>query len=425
MRIRGPWILGFLVVAVLVGLGAYAYHIATRVLVLRIASGPAGSFGNQFAVSVVHLVSLEHPRVKVRVTSLSSDSDALKALTNGEADLAISRADAASAVGQTIAVLRRDIGLFVLPHNSKIDSVAGLRGATIGVVGAFQDANGHLLETVLKAYGLPDKPDFVPLAENAVAQALRGKKVTAIFVVGSPGGRTITRTLAAVRSAGGGQPHIVVVDEADAIAKRNQILESVDVSKGALQGQPALPDDDTSTIGVSTRLFATPNMPNAVAAEITRMLLADKPRVASLLPSSALIEAPDTDSLNASLPIHPGASAYLSGNQPSVSDEAQNALYWIGIIASILASSAAALTALFRRFAPKRPEATLKLLDLWVAAPAASKTELAEIDAKVDAVVQEMVKKQVTGKGEEVSAALPLIVNEVKRAIDRRKHELT
>ncbi len=146
------------------------------------------------------------------------------------------------------------------------------------------------------------------------------------------------------------------------------------------------------------------------------MLLADKPRVASLLPSSAVIEAPDTDTLNASLPIHPGASAYLSGNQPSVTEEAQNILYWVGIIASILASTAAATAALFRRFAPKRPEATLKLLDLWVAARAASKNELAEIDAKVDAIVQEMVKKQIIGKGEEVSAALPLIVNEVKRA---------
>jgi hypothetical protein len=292
-------------------------------------------------------------------------------------------------------------------------------------VGAYQEANGRLLETVRKAYGLPDKPDFVPLAPNAVAQALRGKKVTAIFVVGSVGGRTITQTLAAVRSAGGGQPHIVPVDQADAIAKRNQILESVDVPKGVLQGQPPLPDDDTSTIGVSTRLFATRAMPNAVAAEITRMLLADKPRVASLLPSSAVIEAPDTDTLNTSLPIHPGTSAYLSGTQPSVSDEAQNALYWLGITASILASSAAALTAMLKRLAPKRPEATLKLLDLWVAVRAASKTELDEIDAKVDSVVHEAVRKQVSGKGEEVSAAFPLIVNEVKRAIDRRRLELT
>ncbi len=423
MRIRGAWILGLLVAAVLVGLGAYAYHVANRVLVVRIATGPSGSFGNQFAVSVVHLVSLEHPQVKVRITSLASDSDALKALTTGEADLAIARADAASSVGQTIAVLRRDIGLFVLPHNSKVDSVAGLRGATIGVVGAFEDANARLLETVRKSYGLPDKPDFVPLAPNAVAQAIRSKKVSAVFVVGSPEGERLRKRCgSALRwrrpaaSRGGRRGRSNCKTESDSRKHR--------CAKGVAAGKSPLPDDDISTIGVSTRLFATPSMPNAVAAEITRMLLADKPRVASLLPSSAVIEAPDTDTLNASLPIHPGASAYLSGNQPSVTEEVQNILYWVGIIASILASTAAATAALFRRFAPKRPEATLKLLDLWVAARAASKNELAEIDAKVDAIVQEMVKKQIIGKGEEVSAALPLIVNEVKRAIDRRKHEL-
>ena len=137
------------------------------------------------------------------------------------------------------------------------------------------------------------------------------------------------------------------------------------------------------------------------------MLLADKPRVASLMPASAVIEAPDTDTSNASMPIHPGTSAYLSGNQPSVSDEAQNALYWLGIMASIFASFAAALTALLRRFAPKRPEATLKLLDLWVAARGASKEELPDIDAKVDDLVHEMVKKQVSGKGEEMTRGVP------------------
>lgn len=81
------------------------------------------------------------------------------------------------------------------------------------------------------------------------------------------------------------------------------------------------------------------------------------------------------------------------------------------------------MTAIFRRFAPRRPEATLQLLDLWVAARDAPASGLAEIEGKVDALLHDVVKKQVSGKGEELGAAFPLILNQVKHVIDRRRAE--
>ena len=165
-------------------------------------------------------------------------------------------------------------------------------------------------------------------------------------------------------------------------------------------------------------------MPDAVAAEVTRILLAEKPRVASLMPPGALVEAPETDKLNASLPVHPGTAAYLSGNQPSISDEAQNALYWLGLIGSLFASTAAAVMALVQRFMPRRPEATLKLLDLWVDVRQAGSEELGSIESQVDDLVQDAVRKQARGKDEDINPAFPLIVDQVKRAIDRRRQEL-
>lgn len=424
MRIGKAWIFGLLVAAVLGGIGTYAYHVANRVLVLRVATGPAGSFGAKFAVAVVHLVSLEHPRVRVRITNMASDADALKALTSDAADIAVARADAAGPIGQTIAVLKHDAGIFVLPHAAKADSVAALRGLTIGIVGSSPDGDARLLDTVRKEYGLPDQPAAVHLAPEDVAAALHGKKIQAVFMVASAGGSVAPQTLAAFRSAGGGQPHLLPVDEATALVKRNHILESVDWPKGVLQGQPPLPDDDISTIGVSTRLFGSTALPDAVAAEVTRMLLADKPRVASLMPPGALIEAPETDKLNASLPVHSGTAAYLSGNQPSISDEAQNALYWLGLIGSLLASTTAAIVALVQRFMPRRPEATLKLLDLWVAVRQAGRDELDAIEGQVDDLVQDAVRKQARGKGDDINPAFPLIVDQVKRAVDRRRQDL-
>ncbi|MFO1146839.1 MAG: TAXI family TRAP transporter solute-binding subunit [Alsobacter sp.] len=424
MRHAKGGILILLLLAILGGLVAYGYHKLTQVFVIRVATGPSGSFGAQFATSLVHLVALDHPRVRISSTATASDSDALKAIDEGRADVAIARSDAGPPSGLTIAVLRHDAALFIVPHTSKADSVPGLRGEALAIVGT-SPHDAALLDVITKEYGLTLHAAPVAMAPEDIAEALKAKTIQGVFVVAAPSGKTMNAVLAAVRKGGGGQPKVIQVDLADTIVKRNHLLESVDLPKGVLQGQPPLPDDDGSTLGVSTRLFGTSRMPEAVAAELTRMLLTDKPKVAALLPSSSIIEPPETDKLNASLPIHPGTSDYLTGNQPSLSDEAQNALYWVGIVGSLMASCAAGLAALWRKLAPRRPEATLKMLDLWVAArDAPDEAALATVERDMDAIVQGAIRRQAEGKDDEVNAALPLIVGQVRRAIDRRRDEM-
>jgi TRAP-type uncharacterized transport system substrate-binding protein len=422
-RARGG-ILILLFVALLGGLFAYGYHKLTQVFVIRVITGPTGSFGAQFATSLVHLVALDHPRVRISATTTTSDADALKALDDGRADVAIARSDAGPSSGLTIAVLRHDAALFIVPHTSKADSVSGLHGEALGLVGS-SPRDAALFETIRKEYGLALKGDLTPMAPADVADAIKAKTIQGVFVVAAPGGKVMNDVLAGVRKGGGGQPKVIQVDLADAIVKRDHLLEAVDLPKGALQGQPPLPDDDGSTLGVSTRLFATSRMPESVAAELTRMLLTDKPKVAALLPSSSVVEPPETDKLNASLPIHPGTSDYLTGNQPSLSDEAQNALYWVGIVGSLMASCAAGLAALWRKLAPRRPEATLKMLDLWVAArEAPDEAALHAVESDVDTIVQAAIRRQAEGKDDEMNEALPLIVGQVRRVIDQRRDEM-
>jgi len=412
-----------IVAAALAAAAGYGLFVLNRSLVLRIATGPAGGFGAQFATALVHLVNLDHPRVRVQATAMASDAEALAALASGAADLAVARSDAKAPVGQTVVVLRHDAGIFLIPHGLQASGVGDLKGVKIGVVGSSpQDI--ALLATVRQAYGLPNTPEPVALGVDAIAAALQAKTVQALFVVGSLGGTTLVQSIAAVRKTTRAAEKLVMVDEVSAIVKRNHLLEAIDLPKGVLQGQPPLPDDDESTLGVSTRLFASQNLGNNIAAELTRMLLADKPRVASLMPRGALVEPPETDKINASLPVHPGTSAYLSGNQPTLSDQAQNALYWFGILMSLFASCATAIVALVHRFMPSRPEATLRMLDLWVAVREADTNALETIEGDVDALVQDAVRQQAAGKGDELNAAFPLLVEQVRRAIERRRNQL-
>lgn len=405
---------------VLAGLGgAYVLHRLRNPLMLSVATGPAGSFGAQFATAIVHLIALEYPRVRVTVTQMASEAEALEALGSAKADVAVARADTAASPGQTIAVLRNEAALFIIPHGSKASSVSGLRGETIGVVGG-TTADLALLATVRRAYDLPDKPDPLVLQPDAVADAIRTKKVHALFVVGAVNGQAFSRALAAARAGGGGPARLLAIDEADAIVGKTPVLESVDLPKGVIQGEPALPDDDTSTVGVSTRLFATSRMLNPVAAEFTRILLTDKPKVAALMPKTAQIEAPDTDKVNSSLPVHPGTALYLSGNQPTLSDQAQNLFYWFGIVGSLFASLAAATTAIMRRLRPRRDKITYQLLELWVAAREAEGPALRQVERDTDEIVQKAVRMTAEEKSDELPPGFQLLVDQIRRTVDRR-----
>jgi hypothetical protein len=64
------------------------------------------------------------------------------------------------------------------------------------------------------------------------------------------------------------------------------------------------------------------------------------------------------------------------------------------------------------------------MLDLWVAAREADANALDTIEGDVDALVQDAVRQQAAGKGDELNAAFPLLVEQVRRAIERRRNQL-
>ncbi len=145
--------------------------------------------------------------------------------------------------------------------------------------------------------------------------------MAAVFALAPPNSKRIPLLLAAIRRSGHGSPQIIAVDEAAAIAKRYPLLETLDIPKGTFDGSLPAPDDDITTLSVSYRLLARAAMPDWVAAEITRHVLTQKPKLAALDESLAGIEAPDTDDRSSALPIHSGTEAYLTGNLTSFSDQ--------------------------------------------------------------------------------------------------------
>ena len=72
-------------------------------------------------------------------------------------------------------------------------------------------------------------------------EAIRRREVSALFVIAPAGGARVSALLTAVRKAGHGQPQVIAVDEAAAIAKRFPELETSDVPKGSFDGSLPVP----------------------------------------------------------------------------------------------------------------------------------------------------------------------------------------
>lgn len=281
---------------------------------LRVTTGPQGGALQRFMAAFVSVSAVQHPRVHLDLVQVPDLAGSAKALEEGRTDLAVVRSDAAApANAQTIVILRRDVVALVLPPHSKISSVAGLAGKTVGIVaGPVQVNNAQALDTLLSFFDIPMTEVhrvFLPVAE--LARAVQEKKVEAVLAVGPMAPGEAVDVVAAIARATKGPPGILPIDDAEAIGKRFPGFESIDVPVGAFRARPATPSDTVTTLAVTYRFAASELMSNVVAAAIARSILTTKTKLMAATPLANQIEAPDPDDKSPTLPVHPGVAAYL------------------------------------------------------------------------------------------------------------------
>ena len=402
---------------------ALLVHLLLGLLSLDIAVAKTSTEDREAAQALTQLFETQHPRLRIRTIFEPDRLGASAALDRGETQLALVRSDAAPKDGQTLVILRRDAVVFLAPGGSAVDSVAKLRGSTVGLLDG-RKLDARLLDLILTHFGIP--PSSVHrriLTIDQLTEAARGRQIGSVFVV-APVGSALWLPLFTALRKGSGAVKLFEVDEAAAIAKEHPVLDTIDVPKGAFLGSLPEPGDDITTLSVSHRLVARGAMPDWLAGEITREVLTSKPRLVALDDDLAGIEAPDTDDKVQALPIHPGATAYLTGNQPSLSDQAQNAAYWVGLMISAAASLGAAGIGLYRRFRPRQPPTrVMRLLEIWLSVSSADPVELDQLEREADALAAETIRIEAHRRTESIEIRLvALLVTHVREAVQRRRH---
>ncbi len=345
---------------------------------------------------------------------------AAKALTAGDVDIALVRTDIAlPAQAQTLAILRRDKLFLIVPAQSDIESFRDLENHAVGILPG-PVHNDALLSSILAFFGVPAASVArVPLAPQDVGAALKQKTIAAVYVVGQPGVGAASEAFASVSRAMRAAPDIVGVDDGVALSKRIVTLDTAEIAQGAFGGPKPKPEEDTATLAVAYRLVATPAMSSMVAGELTRRLFAAKSRLLAENPLLADIEAPDTE--QTTFAIHPGARAYLDGQQPSVFDRFES-LFWIGSAAlGVFGSAITWVIAKLRGRADAGARGLDRLIAFLGEVRKADRAQLDALKAELDEVVTRLLEARQAGDIEDAEfTTVQAAISYARQAIEDR-----
>jgi TRAP transporter TAXI family solute receptor len=328
---------------------AGSYYFAMRPVALRIAVGPPSSDD----VKVVHALAqaFRQTRGYVRLRPVQTDgaTASAEALAEGKADLAIIRGDLeVPQNAQAVATLRKNVAVLWVPPPTKargkkarpkITKIPQLSGHRIGVVGRTQ-ANVNLLKVILQQYGVDlGRVEIVQFPTGDAAEAIRNQKADAYLTAG-PINSKITADAINASMHDGGTPTFLAIDSAEAIAQNHPSYDASDIPAGAFGGSPARPDDEVKTIGFSHHIVARKGLADSTVAAFTRQLFAIRQQLMAEFPVAAKIETPDTDK-DAAIPAHPGAAAFVDGDEKTFLDRYSDYIWWALMALSAMGSAGA------------------------------------------------------------------------------------
>ncbi|WP_342360045.1 ABC transporter substrate-binding protein [Terrarubrum flagellatum] len=417
---------GFLIAALLllVGVGALAASWLTKPQTLRVAVGPLHSEDVRLVAGLVQAAQREKGGLRLKLVLADDPKKAAALLDDGKVDLAVARSDVAVPEhGLTAVVLRRAVVVLLVRADRGLTRIADLKGKTIGAPKAAPE-NLKLLRTILAQYELPEESIRIDPIEGDAAAALRDGRVDAIYLVGSTLSRPLTDAIATIaRGAGDAGVAILPIREAAAIAARNPALESTDLVAGAFGGEPPRPADMTPTVSITHRLMASRDLNNDTVGDLTRFVLDARLALASELPLAQGIEAPSTEK-NAALGAHPGAAAYIDGEQESFFDKYSDWFYLVVMVMSVVGSGAAAVIG--RVNSRKRNDAmaglTRLLAILHEARAADDDAALAKLEQEADVILVDTLARAAQGDLDEAGlSAYRLAMDQTARGIAERR----
>lgn len=411
---------------VVVATAALVTHAVFAPKVLRVAVGPVGNPDTRVIVSYLQAFQRERASIRLKLVMTDGSASSARALEERKADLAVARADVGlPASSGTVAIMRRDAVMLVTRPGMAIEKIADLRNKTVGGLTP-GGANERLLNTILAQHDVAPN-DVLKIFGNVpdMINAVQEGRIDAMFLVNPIADRAARGFFSAFPKVEGQQPGLLPISEAEALGEQNPAFDTYEIARGAFGANPAIPEENATTLAVTHRLVARRDLSEQVVSELTRLLVTLRLQVAQEAPGANQIELPSTDDRAAKLPTHPGTIAYVEGETRTFFERYGDFIYIGVMVISLLGSAAAALvSAMMGRRPGATPDSRLRdLLRLTQqAGEAANIEELGWIEAEMRDVMRDLIAS--LGEKEVDAgriATISFLSSELRRSIrDRR-----
>ena len=418
----------------IVGALAAGYYFAERPVTLKIAVGPAGSDDLKVVQTLTQAFVQNRAYVRLKPVPTDGAVASADALAQGKVDLAIIRGDLdVPKNAQAVATLRKNFVVLWAPppakgsgrgrkSGAKITKISQLVGHRVGVVGKTQ-ANVNVLKVILQQYGIDaSKVEIVQFPATEVAEAIRSQKADAYLAAGPLNSKITAEAIAASGREGGSEPTFLAIDAAEAIAQNHPSYEATEIPAGTF-GSPERPDDEVKTIGFSHHIVARKGLSDVTVAAFTRQLFAIRQQLMTEFPLAAKIETPDTDK-DAVIPVHPGAAAFVDGEEKTFLDRYSDLIWW-GLMALSATGSIGAWFAGYLKKDERNNNSTLreKLLDMIAVARRSETTEeLDRMQSEADDILRDTLRCFEHGTIEEGAlTAFNIALEQFHNAVSDRK----
>ncbi len=422
--------LGYLALTFMaIAFGAAVYYASFAPHVFRIAVPVAGSEPAQLFAAMSGAFRREHTRARLVVETYDTNEEIIAAIESGKVDLAVARSDRPLPRGALgVLEVQEMTTLILVRPDLKVESFADLKGKRIGEVTRSAPGLGVFAE--LLAFNRMSPSDVKVEAyryPQALVTAVEEKKLDGVFLVSPRGARPLAELVRAMQHAFEGEPKIVPLKEAKAIATRLPALEAGEIAAGELSANPAIPAEATPTLTFPVLLMARQTLDNNAVQELTRQAFNVRSALTGSHPMAARLAALETER-GATFAVHPGAAIYYDASETTLLEKYSDMLWLLLFGFSTIVS---ALVWFLRRLFPQQRELMRSDHNELVAllANVRSAKDPAVLDAaenRIDQIVAEISKLSFDGKiDQEQQPAFEMIIERIQKVIEDRRRDLS
>ena len=302
-------LIGSSVIAALV-CGVLLVRSRNQTHIIRLATGGATGEYYAFGEAIAQVAQKHSPNLKVEVLETPGSSQNMSDTNERTVDMALVQSNTPVQPNvRAVAQLYPEMFHLIANKDADIQSMTDLRDKAIAVM---PEGSGsyELFWPLATHYGL-SKNDFTakPMTSAKAHTALQQNEVDALFRIiglGNPSVRDLLKNP---------DYTLVPIQQIGALQLTQPYLESTVIPKGSYDGGKPIPTEDLPVIAVSAVLVAHEKVDAEIVKSITEVLYEHRNELIVANPRAASIQSPEA-SQNLGFPLHPGAKAYYTQDNP-------------------------------------------------------------------------------------------------------------